>query len=180
MNINVNRNTNINNHIDRSKYQNRVTNGPGGRGEWQHDPEHRKGVAYGDQGTAQRFDRGASRDAQAREDFRGRAEAGRQNLARGGADQFRDRATGDRQGGLGGKDLGSLERGGDPQGSDMSSFDRGSRQSSMDRSAFGRYERGGQTRDFSSRGRESLSSSRSLGGGGGFGHSGGGFGGRRR
>jgi hypothetical protein len=154
VNINVNRNTNINNHIDRSKYQNRVTNGPGGRGEWQHDPEHRKGVAYGDQGTAQRFDRGASRDAQAREGFRGRAEAGRQDLARGGADQFRDRATGDRQ------------------GRDMSSFDHGSRQSSMDRSAFGGYERGGQTRDFSSRGRESLSSSRSWGGGG--------FGGHRR
>ena len=95
--INVNRNTNINNNIDRSKYQNKVTSGQGGRGEWKHDPEHRKGVSYRDQGTAQKFDRGASRDAQSREAFRGRAEAGRQDIARGDAGQFRDRAgSGDR------------------------------------------------------------------------------------
>ncbi len=92
--IDINRNTNINNNIDRSKYQNKVTTGQGGRGEWKHDPEHRKGVSYRDQSTAQKFDRGTARDVQSREAFRGRAEAGRQDIARGDADQFRDRSGG--------------------------------------------------------------------------------------
>jgi hypothetical protein len=83
VNIDINRNTNINNNIDRSKHQNKVTSGQGGRGEWKHNPEHRKGVSYRDQGTAQKFDRGASRDAKSRESFRGRAEAGRKDIARG-------------------------------------------------------------------------------------------------
>ena len=89
VNIDINRNTNINNNIDRSKYQNKVTTGQGGRGEWKHDPEHRKGVSYRDQGTAQKFDKKASKDVQSREAFRGRAEAGRQDIALGDADQFR-------------------------------------------------------------------------------------------
>ena len=97
VNINVNRNTNINNSIDRGKYQNKVTNGQGGKGEWKHNPEHRKGVSYRDQGTAQKFDRGASRDAKSREAFRGRAESGRQDIARGGASDFKGRAGGGRQ-----------------------------------------------------------------------------------
>jgi hypothetical protein len=43
--VNINRNTNINNNIDRSKHQNKVTTGQGGRGEWKHNPVHRKGVS---------------------------------------------------------------------------------------------------------------------------------------
>ena len=62
VNVNVNRNTNINNNINRSKYQNKITSGQGGQGQWKHNPEHRKGVSYRDQGTAQKFDRGASRE----------------------------------------------------------------------------------------------------------------------
>jgi hypothetical protein len=177
--VNINRNININNNIDRSKYKNNMTRGQGGQGEWKHNPEHRKGVSYRDQATAQRFDRGASRDAQSREAFRGRAEAGRQDLARGGADQFRDRSAGGRQDFSGPRDVGSLESGGGQQRRDTSGFDRGSGQSSMDRSAFGGYERGSQTRDFSSRGRESLSSSRGWSRGSGIGHPSGGFGGGR-
>jgi hypothetical protein len=165
VNVNVNRNANINNNIDRSKYQNKVTNGQGGRGEWKHNPEHRKGVSYRDQGTAQKFDRGASRDAQSREAFRGRAEAGRQDIGRGGADQFRDRSAGGRQ------DFSGRNQ--------ASSFDRGATQRSTDRSAFGGYERGSQTRDSSSRGRQSLSSSGGMSRGGGMSRpSGGGGGGR--
>jgi hypothetical protein len=139
VNINVNRNANLNRNIDRSKYQNKVTTGQGGRGEWKHNPEHRKGVAYRDQGTAQKFDRGASRDAQSREAFRGRAEAGRQEISRGGAQQ----------------------RGG------SSSLNRGATQQPTNRSAFGSQERGSQTREASNRGRESMSPSRGSSGGGG-------------
>ncbi len=63
--VNINRNTNINNNIDRSKHQNKISTGQGGRGDWKHNPEHRKGVSYRDQGTAQKFDRAGSgsRDA---------------------------------------------------------------------------------------------------------------------
>ena len=158
VNIDINRNTNINNNIDRSKYQNKVTNGQAGRGEWKHDPEHRKGVSYKDQGTAQKFDRGASKEAQSREAFRGRAETGRQDLARGDADQFRNRSEG-RQDSSARKDAGSLDRGGAQQRGDASGLDRGATKKSSDRSAFGGYERGSQTRESSSRGHQSLSSS---------------------
>lgn len=164
--INVNRNTNINNNIDRGKYQNKVTGGQGGRGEWKHNPEHRKGVSYRDKGTAQRFDKGADRDAQSREAFRGRAEAGRQDIAKGGADQFSGRSDAGRQTSSGRSQAGSLDRGGS--------------QRSTDRSAFGGYERGSQTRDSSSRGRQSLSSSGAGSRSGGMSRSGGGRGGGRR
>lgn len=75
--FNSSRNTNIRNRNN-------------GRGKWQHDPSHRKGTPYRDQNTASRFGGQSSRQAaQARDSFRGRAEAGRRDIARGGADQFR-------------------------------------------------------------------------------------------
>jgi hypothetical protein len=184
--INVNRNNNFNRNIDRSKYQNKVTAGQGGRGEWKHNPEHRKGVSYRDQGTAQKYDRGASRDAQSREAFRGRAETGRQDIARGGAAEFR----GGQQNLQGGRGTGSVG-GGAAQQRGTQSLNRGAAQQPADRSAFGGYDRGSQTREASSRGRESMSSSRgssgasrgssmSRGGGGGGARGGGGRGGGGR
>ncbi|MGE5838308.1 MAG: DUF3300 domain-containing protein, partial [Deltaproteobacteria bacterium] len=176
VNINTNRNTNINNNIDRSKHQNKVTSGQGGRGEWKHNPEHRKGASYRDQNTANKFGKGAStRDVQSRENFRGRADSGRQDLARGSGDEFRDRGSGGRQdAGRGGRDQVGDRSGGGRQdfggGRDAGSFDRdrggGGSQQRRDSSAFGGADRGGQTRDFSSRGNSSLSSSRGSGGGG--------------
>lgn len=179
VNININRNTNINTKIDRSKYANKISTGEGGKGSWKHNPEHRKGVSYRDPSTAQKFDRGASREAQSREAFRGRAEAGRQDLAKGGADQFRDRSAGVLQNSQNRGDKGSLSRGESQQRRDASKLGHSGTQQRADRSAFGGYERGSQTRDFSSRGRESMSSSR----GGGMSRGGGGMsrgGGRRR
>ncbi len=155
--IDINRNTNINNNIDRSKYQNRVTAGQGGRGEWRHNPEHRKGVSYRDQGTAQKFNRASTNDAvKSRENFRGRAEAGQRDLARGGADQFKGRQNTGRQSGT--------------AGSRMESKGTGSRPSqAFPNSAFSNMDRGGsQTRNFSQRGsssRQSMSSSSRSGGG---------------
>jgi hypothetical protein len=119
--IDIDKNTNINTNIDRDKYkqerQNRQTErqgqrdtrqgdrqgqrqGQGGRSanSWQHDPSHRGGVAYRDQKTAQQFGARNQQAVQAREQYRGRAEAGRQDIARGGADQFK----GSRPGGAGG------------------------------------------------------------------------------
>jgi hypothetical protein len=84
--IDVNRNTNFNRNINRENYRaNMEARGQSGRGAWQHDASHRRGVSYRDQGTAQRFNRGSNAQAAAsREAFRGRAESGRQELGRGG------------------------------------------------------------------------------------------------
>lgn len=87
VNVNVNQNTNFNNTINRNNFSQNI--GQGGKGQWQHDASHRKGVSYRDQATAQKFNRGG--DAQAvksREAFRGRAEQGRQQLPGGGAQQL--------------------------------------------------------------------------------------------
>jgi len=166
--IDYNRNTNINNNINREKYkqqgQGQGQRGQGGQGQgqrgqagqgnkWQHDASHRGGVSYRDQGTAQKFNRGTGGDAaKSREAYRGRAEQGRQDLSRGGADQFR--------GGQGQGQRGQMDRG----GSGVSGMDRGG-------SAFSGMDRGGSaTRDFSSRG---SSSRQSMSGGGGSGSRGG-------
>jgi len=162
--VDVNRNTNINRNIDRGKY---ATQYQGGQGKWQHNPEHRKGVAYRDQGTAQKFNRGPSASTQDRAAYRGRADAGRQEPGRGGAARPRDLSSGGRQA--------AQQR--------PASADRQMAQQRGDRSAFGGYERGGETRQASNRGRESLSSARAGGfqGAGGRGGAGrGGGGGRRR
>src|SRR5438552_14385137 len=87
--VDVNRNTNINNNINRDqakqKMQERGQINQKGQGKWQHSPENRKGVSYRDQGTAQKFNRASTNDAiKSREQFRGRAEQGRQDIARGG------------------------------------------------------------------------------------------------
>jgi len=154
VNVNVNRNTNINNSIDRSKYQNKVTTGQGGQGEWKHNPEHRKGASYRDQATAQKYDRGGSRDAQSRDAYRGRSEQGRQDLSKGTADRSR-----------GGQQM-------DRVGASAGQMDRGSAVSGMDRG-------GSATREASNRGNQSMSSSRGGGGGGSRGGGGGGGGGSR-
>ena len=182
VNININRNTNINTKIDRSKYANKATAGKDGKGSWKHNPEHRKGVSYRDQSTAQKFDRGASREAQSREAFRGRAEAGRQDLAKGGADQFRDRSAGSRKDSHSRGDTGSLDRSKAQQRKDTSGFERTGTRQRADKNAFGGYERGSQARKSSHRGRESMSSSRTRGGSGTSRGGGGGArgGGRRR
>jgi hypothetical protein len=181
VNIDINRNTNINRNINRGAHAEHYK---GGQGSWKHDPSHRKGVSYRDQGTAQRYNRASTADAaRARENYRGRAEAGRQDLARGGADQFRGRQDAGQRGGFEARDRAG--RG-----------DLSSRQSSGRGSAFEGGGRGSDTRSFSDRGRssrESMSSSRSGGGsrgssfsggggsrgGGGGGARGGGGGGRR-
>ena len=75
--INVNQNINYNRNIKvNSDYKKNVNvNG----GNWQHNAEHRKGVAYRDSATAQKYNRGANSDvARARESYRGREAQGNQ------------------------------------------------------------------------------------------------------
>jgi hypothetical protein len=163
--IDVNRNTNINRNIDRSKYQ----SGQGGRGSWQHNPAHRGGVAYKDRATATKYNRGASPSAvQARQSYRGRADAVQRDLGGGGAGQRPSAGQMDRNRGTGMSD----------RGTGVSQKDSGRS------SAFSGMDRGSSARDFSNRGsqsRQSMSrggSSGSFGGGMSSGSRGGG--GRRR
>jgi Spy/CpxP family protein refolding chaperone len=121
--IDVDRNTNINTNINRDqakqKMQERGQTNQRGQGKWQHNPEHRKGVSYRDQGTAQKFNRASTNDAiKSRDQFRGRADQGRQDISRGGVgDRNGVGGTGGagNRGGLGGQGAGG-DRAGAGQG----------------------------------------------------------------
>ncbi len=196
-------------YINHNNYNNFNRTNISGNTNWNHNVEHRRGVSYKDQRVAQQYNRGTNtRDAQAREQFRGRAEAGRSELGerdRGEraatADRGRDAGAGtrDTQRGGAGRDGGpsagtsDISRGGRDGGpsagtSDMSRGGRdgasgrdvsGSRQAS----SFGGADHGRQASDFGSRGASSRQSSGFSGGGGNFGGGraggGGGRGGRR-
>ena len=75
--VNHNQNVNINNKIDRSKYKADFDRRQGGRGNnWQHDPSHRKGVAYKDKATAKNFGQSSAKSLEGRRDARGYGDAG--------------------------------------------------------------------------------------------------------
>ena len=172
--VNVNRNTNINNNINRGNYQNKVTGGQGGQGKWQHNPEHRKGVSYKDQGSRDKY--GQSRPgAENRKDFRGQSPDTRDRQGGGRDAAGRDRpSTADR----GGRDMASSR---DTPGRDAGGRGGDSVQSRQS-NAFDGMDRGGKdakmSSDRGSSSRQSMSSSsRGGGGGGGGGGSRGGGGG---
>ena len=149
---------------------------------WEHNAEHRKGVEYGDRKSQEKFGKRDSAAAQSRESFRGRAEQGRQDIARGDADSFRGSGK-DRPAAGGAKDRPSAgtrdaargDRGGAsgrPQASSR-------QQSGRSAGAFDGVGSGKDTRAQSSRGRSSRqSASMSRGGGGSSGGFGGGGGSR--
>jgi len=161
-------------YVDHHKYNN-FNRSNIGNGNWNHQVDHRRGVAYGNDKVAQQFDRGGNRQAvQSREQFRARADSGRsqlQNMDRGNLQRATDRAgggAGDRAGGGRTGDLGG-SRGGDVGG--------GSRGGDISRGGGGGFSGAGlgsSTRAASTRG----SSSRGSMGGGSRG-GGGGRGGRR-
>jgi hypothetical protein len=119
VNVNVNQYNNFTKNVNtaniasqRTQIQNtRVANN---NGAWQHDPAHRQGVQYRDNATQQRFNKTGAPNPQSREAFRGRAEQGRQEIARGnvqGLDAARGRA--------GGSGAGQQRAGGGVQGGGM-------------------------------------------------------------
>lgn len=167
--IDVNQNTNINNNIDRSKEQNKVTRGEGGKGSWQHNPEHRKGVSYKDQGTADKFGKGGPKDAQSRESSRGRGESGKQEPGRGDTGR-QDSGRGD----TGRQDSARGEQAGPGSGGKSSPS---TKESGGKQSAFGGTEKGSSAKMESDRGQSSRQSasaqSSQRGGGGSSGSSGG-------
>jgi hypothetical protein len=110
VNVNVNRYNNYTKNVNQANVAQKRTEVQGNRQNWQHNPEHRQGAQYRDTATQQRYNRGSNPQAtQARESFRGRAEQGRQEIGRGGAEQFR-------QGGAGGGQPGAQRGGGSPAG----------------------------------------------------------------
>ena len=127
---------------------NRVNHTHISNGNWQHSPEHRKGVQYRDHASQQKFGKGGGQGAESREAFRGRAEQGQRDIARGGADHL-STGAGNRPGG----------------------FEQGT-------GAFDGVGRGGESRDFSDRGAASRGGGSPQGGGnvqGGRGSPSGGF-----
>lgn len=142
-------------------------------GDWQHKPEHRKGVQYRDARSQEKFRGGQRAGVDSREAFRGRAEQGRQDISRGAADSVkqRDMGAGDRPGG---RDIGAGDRQRDAAGTrDLGGATN--RSGGRQPGGFDGIGQGNQTRAASTRG------AASRGGGGGR-PSGGraGGGGRRR
>jgi hypothetical protein len=173
VNVNVNRYNNFN--------RTNVSNG-----NWSHNAEHRGAVPYRDKGVAQQYGRGQAADAASRDAFRGRADAGRESIARGEVPRDTGARSAAASRDAGGRDMAA--------GRDVGS--RGDMSGTRNASAFDTG-RSAQTRDYSSRGNSSVSSARSsgnmgggarasgggggarAGGGGGRGGGGGGRGGRR-
>src|SRR5215471_9444735 len=84
---NFNRNE-INNNRNNINSNNRGNNNRGGNNSvgnnkqsWSHNSEHRKGVGYRDSATQQKFGGGQRQNAASREQFRGRADQGRQDIS---------------------------------------------------------------------------------------------------
>lgn len=159
-NINVNNFNRYNNFNNVNNFNNR-TNINNRNNVWNHDPAHRRGVNYANNNTRQKYGKGTLPGADARRDFRGFDNNNSRGLGN------RNNGLNDR-GGLGNRSSGLNDRSGgfgDRGNSNLgnrNSFDRGG----MDRSSFGQGGRGGgfdgvgnggSTRQFSNRGRSSMS-----------------------
>ncbi len=158
---NINQNINVNRNIDRSKYQNRVKTSDR---QWQHNPEHRRGVAYKDGVTAKRYGQSPARSMEGRRESRGYGSTGGGRGGRPSAGTMERGGTGsqaakrDKIGSTGGG------RGDRPSAGTMDRGSRGGRDSAFSRSG----ESGRQAREASDRGLSSRQSSgsSSFGGGG--------------
>jgi uncharacterized membrane protein YgcG len=152
-------------------------------GKWEHSAEHRRGVQYRDTASQQKYDRTTRTGGDSHEAFRGRAESGRQELARGGAEGIqRDLERG--RGGVERRDTPGASRTGDRQVGqerresgvrERQGIDRGREPAAFQGMGQGREVRRDSERGLASR--QSAAASRaSFGGGSQFGGaSGGGF-----
>ncbi len=74
---------------------------------WNHNVEHRGGVAYKDKGVANQYNRGGNSQAsQARDNYRGRAESGRSELSNMDRNQLNDRVQSADRASAGARDRG--------------------------------------------------------------------------
>lgn len=141
---------------------------------WQHNVEHRKGVQYRDTATQQRYGKGNTSGVQSREAFRGRAQQGQQQLARGAASDVKGpagrpadrggRPAGQRGGATGAqRDAARTRPQTQPQRATAAARDAGKRGNPA---AFQGIGNGQQARAQSDRGRASRQSAAASGGGG--------------
>jgi hypothetical protein len=164
-------------------------------GRWEHNVEHRKGVQYRDAASQQRYNRTTRTGGDPREAFRGRAESGRQELARGGSAGIQRDLEGGRRGAEGRERPGTTrtaERQLGPERRETGvrerqGIDRGREPAAFQGIGQGREVRRDSERGFASRqsaaaSRASFGGSSRFGGasGGGFSRGGGGRGGGRR
>jgi hypothetical protein len=167
--INHNQNININNNINRGKYQGQRPSQGGGQERWQHNPDHRKGVAYKDNRTAKQFGQSPARSQQGRAESRGygnaggsgagnRSSAGTMDKRAGGASSRPSSGSGSGAGNR--ASVGSMDRSGSGTGSrpSVGSMERGGLDSAFSGGGSGR-----QTQAASNRGQSSRQSSGSNG-----------------
>jgi len=180
-NINVNRAVNIDNNFDRNRFT-----GNGGR--WEHQVDHRKGVAYRDNAARQRFNQAQRPGAAQREQFRGRLEGGPGAGNRPGGGQGIANRPGGGQGIAnrpgGGQGIANRPGGGqgvaNRAGGGQGIGNRGQMNRPQQRTnALGGVNRGQQINRQSARGNQQMNRAQSRGGGGGGGGRGGGGGGGR-
>ncbi|WP_291994055.1 DUF3300 domain-containing protein [Candidatus Accumulibacter sp. ACC003] len=191
VNVNVNRYNSFN--------RTRISNN-----NWNHNVNHRRGVAYRDQNVARQYNRGGNASAaQARENFRGRADSGRSDLKGMDRGELNDRARNANRGasaatrdkavaaGAGRANAGQRMDGGARANAGQRIDSGGARANAGNRmdtarnnassraggGAFSGAGNGRSTREASQRGNASRAQMSNRGGGGG-GHRGGGGGGR--
>jgi hypothetical protein len=166
--IDVNRYNNFNRNEINGGGRNQINNGGVNNGKWKHDSNHRQGVGYRDSATQQKYNRGSSRESvQSRDEFRGRAEQGRDQMSREGVSQRDVSGTRDVGGsGNGYRDLGGTSGSRDVSSSqrDVGSSSRDMSSSSRSSDAFKNVDRGSSAREYSSRGSSSRGASRGGGG----------------
>jgi uncharacterized membrane protein YgcG len=145
----INHNRNSNNRGNSATQNNRG----GNKQSWNHDASHRKGVGYKDSATQQKFGKSASQqNLQAREQYRGRADQGRQQMQREGAANQRD---------LSGNQVGTRDSPGSRNAGSAGTRDLGGSSGSRD---FGGNSAG--TRDMGGSGSRNSAGTRDMGGSG--------------
>lgn len=174
VNVNVNQYNSYTKNVNTTNVANKRTEIQGNRENWQHNPENRRGAQYRDSATQQRYNRGDNPQAtQARESFRGRADQGRQDIARGGgasgqpSAQPRQQGAQQRPAGPGGGDgFGQRQAGAAQQPARRPDAAAGQTRGagSGGGSAFQGMGQGREAQDFSSRGQTSRQSMSSAGG----------------
>ena len=202
--IDINRQNNFNrneiNTGDRNRNNvnsNNRGNNSGNRQSWNHDSSHRKGVGYRDNATQQKFNRGGNQqNVAAREQYRGRADQGRQQMQREGVSNQRDLSgnqigtrdsAGSRNAGnasagtrdLGGASAGTRDLGGSSNRASTGSRDVGGSSASRDLGSSSRGSSSSRSSSAFGGSSRSGSSARSASSRGGMSRGGGG-GGRRR
>jgi len=164
----ININTNRYNNFNKTNIQNN---------KFQHNAANRKGVPYGNQAAAQKYNRGANTQAaQSREQFRGRAEQGRSELQSMDKGQLNERVSQADRANAGSRDAGNRggqaatrdggSRGSAGAGTRDAGGSRGASASTRQSGGFSGSGSGASTRAASSRGSASRGS---MGGGGGRG-----------